>query len=89
MSDANEVDTTVATTQADESAQAQPATEIVNPIPKDPEEAEMELKMCKDILNMPEEVQARFKALKVINDKLQAIEEAENAAHHTIECKYE
>lgn len=44
---------------------------VTNPdsIPfKDPESAEMELKISKDIAKMPEEVKDRFKALKVLTD---------------------
>ena len=35
---------------------------------KDPDQAELEYKMCKDINAMPEEVRDRFKALKVLYD---------------------
>jgi hypothetical protein len=42
---------------------ADPSTKI-----KDPDMAELELKMSKDILAMPEEVRDRFKALKVLYD---------------------
>jgi hypothetical protein len=35
---------------------------------KDPESAEMELRISKDIAKMPEEVKDRFKALKVLTD---------------------
>jgi len=34
---------------------------------EDPEEKEFELKVCKTIDNMPEEVKDRFKALKVLD----------------------
>jgi len=37
-------------------------------VPKDPDQAEVELKLCKDIVAMPEEVKDRFKALKVLTD---------------------
>ena len=35
---------------------------------KDPDQAELEYKICKDINTMPEEVKDRFKALKVLYD---------------------
>lgn len=35
---------------------------------KDPESAEIELKLSKDIVAMPDEVRDRFKALKVLTD---------------------
>jgi len=35
---------------------------------KDPESAQIEFKICKDIMAMPEEVRDRFKALKVLTD---------------------
>ena len=53
----------VTTIQA--AAEAVPSQD--NPF-KDPESAELELRMVKDINNMPEEVKDRFKALKVITD---------------------
>ena len=35
---------------------------------KDPESAEIELKITKDIMAMPDPVRDRFKALKVLTD---------------------
>jgi hypothetical protein len=37
-------------------------------VPEDPDQAEVELRLCKDILKMPDEVKDRFKALKVLTD---------------------
>ncbi len=70
-----------------------PATNAVNnpdDIPfKDPESAEMELKISKDIEKMPEEVKDRFKALKVLTDELHQLDEEEDLAYRAIERKYE
>ena len=57
-----------ATASADPSSAQSPA---VNPddVPiKDPESAEIELKITKDIMAMPDPVRDRFKALKVLTD---------------------
>ena len=65
---------------------------MVNPdeIPfKDPETAEIELKMCRDINAMPDNVKNRFKALKVLTDQLHALDEEEELAYRVIERKYE
>jgi len=56
---------------------------------KDPESAEMELKISKDINAMPEEVKDRFKALKVLTDQLHDLDEEEDVAYRAIERKYE
>ena len=56
---------------------------------KDPESAEMELKISKDIQRMPEEVKDRFKALKVLTDQLHVLDEEEDMAYRAIERKYE
>lgn len=55
----------------------------------DPEEKEFELKVCKAINRMPEEVKDRFKALKVIEDEANAIDEEENEEYRKLELKYE
>jgi len=82
----------MSTTEA--AADTQPAVTIVEPateeIPfKDPESAEMELKISKDINAMPEEVKDRFKALKVLTDQLHDLDEEEDVAYRAIERKYE
>jgi len=48
---------------------AEPAKHI-----KDPDMAELELKMSKDINAMPEEVRDRFKAIKVLYDQVNEID---------------
>ena len=58
----NEAPATQAETNADTT------TTPANEVPKDPDQAEVELKLCKDIVAMPEEVKDRFKALKVLTD---------------------
>jgi len=69
-----------------------PHTEVPKPdeIPfKDPESAEVEFKISKDINAMPEEVRDRFKALKVLTDRLHDLDEEEDKAYRAIERKYE
>ena len=56
---------------------------------KDPEQAEIELRLSKDINAMPEEVKDRFKALKVLTDQLHELDEEEDKAYRAIERKYE
>ncbi len=56
---------------------------------KDPEQAELELKMSKDILAMPEGVQPRFKALMTLYDQVNRIDEAEDVEYRQLELKYE
>ena len=56
---------------------------------KDPESAEVEFKISKDINAMPEEVKDRFKALKVLTDRLHELDEEEDRAYRQIERKYE
>jgi len=58
-------------------------------VPEDPDQAEVELKLCKDICNMPEEVKDRFKALKVLTDELHNLDTEEDVAYRAIERKYE
>lgn len=75
-------------------AQAEPTLATQQPIPddipfKDPESAEIELKISKDIMAMPEEVKDRFKALKVLTDQLHELDEEEDIAYRAIERKYE
>jgi len=56
---------------------------------KDPESAEVEYRICKDINAMPAEVKDRFKALKVLTDRLHDLDEEEDLAYRAIERKYE
>ena len=56
-------------------------------VPEDPESAEVEFKISKDINTMPEEVKDRFKALKVLTDRLHELDEEEDRAHRQIERK--
>jgi len=66
------------------------ATAPADDIPfKDPETAEIELRLSKDIMAMPEEVKDRFKALKVLTDELHKLDEEEDIAYRAIERKYE
>lgn len=56
---------------------------------KDPQQAELELKMAKDIQAMPEAVQDRFKALHVIYDEVNRIDDDEEREYRALELKYE
>lgn len=56
---------------------------------RDPEQAELELKMHRDIGKMPEEVQQRFKALKVLYDQVNDLDDEEEKEYRKIELKYE
>ena len=56
---------------------------------RDPEQAETELRMSKDINAMPEKVRDRFKALKVLHDQCTDLDEEEEKAFRAIELKYE
>jgi hypothetical protein len=56
---------------------------------KDPEQAELELKLTKDINAMPDEVKDRFKAIKVIYDEVNELNEEEEREHRLLELKYE
>jgi len=56
---------------------------------RDPEQAETELRMSKDIIAMPEKVRDRFKALKVLHDQCVDLDEEEEKAFRAIELKYE
>lgn len=56
---------------------------------RDPNQAELELRMCKDIDAMPEEVRDRFKGLKVLYDQVNAIDEEEEKEYRQLELKYE
>ena len=68
----------------------QPTTTSAEDIPfKDPEAAEIEFKISKDINAMPEGVKDRFKALKVLTDKLHELDEEEDQAYRALERKYE
>merc|ERR1711957_485595 len=56
---------------------------------RDPEVAETELRMSKDINLMPENVRDRFKALKVLHDSCVELDDEEEKAFRAIELKYE
>ena len=56
---------------------------------RDPDQAELEFKMCKDINAMPEEVRDRFKALKVLYDQVNDMDEEEEKEYRALEIKYE
>jgi len=56
---------------------------------RDPQQAETELRMSKDINAMPEGVRDRFKALKVLYDQCTDLDEEEEKAFRLIELKYE
>lgn len=70
-------------------ADPQPATTDAGDVPEDPEQAEIELRLSKDICAMPEEVKDRFKALKVLTDQLHGLDQDEDVAYRAIERKYE
>jgi len=56
---------------------------------RDPNQAEQELLMSKDIMKMPVEVIERFKALKVLYDRCGDADEEEEKEYRAIERKYE
>lgn len=56
---------------------------------KDPEQAELELKMAKDIQAMPAAVQPRFKACHLLYDQVNQIDEEEDREYRELERKYE
>lgn len=56
---------------------------------QDPEKMELDLKMSKIIEEMPEEVKDRFKALKVIYDQYNDMDEEEQAEYRKLELAYE
>ena len=56
---------------------------------KDPDQAELEKRMCDDINKMPEEVQPRFKALQVLYNQIDQFSEEEQIAQRQLELKYE
>merc|ERR1719469_167957 len=82
-------DTTVAASAEQPQADAQPVTTAAAEVPEDPEQAEIELKLSKDICAMPEEVKDRFKALKVLTDSLHDLDQDEDIMYRAIERKYE
>lgn len=55
----------------------------------DPDQAELSFKIGKDILAMPTEVQGRFKALKVLYDQVNDLDEEEEKEYRELEKKYE
>lgn len=74
---------------AEEQPQNEPATTSADEVPEDPDQAEVEFKICKDIVAMPDPVKDRFKALKVLTDQLHALDQEEDIAYRAIERKYE
>jgi len=60
-----------------------------DPFHRDPNQAEQELLMSKDIMKMPVECIDRFKALKVLYDRCGDADEEEEATYRAIERKYE
>ena len=56
---------------------------------QDPEKMELDLKMSKIIEEMPEEVKDRFKALKVLYDQYNDMDEEEQAEYRKLELAYE
>lgn len=56
---------------------------------RDPDMAELENKMNDDILAMPAEVTNRFKALKVLYDQANEIDQEEEKEYRLLEVKYE
>ena len=61
----SEADNTAA---AEQPQNDNPETTNTADVPEDPDQSEVELKLCKDIVAMPEGVKERFKALKVLTD---------------------
>jgi hypothetical protein len=55
----------------------------------DPEQKEFDLKLSKTIENMPEEVRDRFKALKVLQDEANELDEEEDKEYRDLELKYD
>ena len=72
-----------------ETVDATEDTEIPDIGFRDPDQAELEYKMCKDINAMPEEVRDRFKALKVLYDQVNALDDEEEKEYRKLELKYE
>ena len=56
---------------------------------RDPEQAELELKITKDIQAMPDEVKDRFKAVKVLYDRVNNMADEEEKEYRELEIKYE
>ena len=56
---------------------------------KENDEAELELKMCRDINNMDPAVQDRFKALHALCSKVNDLNNEESQAIYELELKYE
>ena len=55
----------------------------------DVDQKDFEYKMSKTILLMPEEVQDRFKAIKVLYDAEREIDDEEEALYRALELKYD
>ena len=56
---------------------------------KDPHEAEQQHKLCTHINKMPPQVRDRFKALKVLNDAVGAIQEQQEKEVRLLRVKYQ
>ena len=56
---------------------------------KDPDQAELEFKIIRDINNMDPEVRDRFTAIKVLYDQCNDINDEEEKEHRELELKYE
>ena len=64
--------------------------EVDNQVPfKDPSRATLEMNMIKVIEKMPEELQARFKALMILYQETENIDEEEEKESRDLEIKYE
>jgi len=55
----------------------------------DVDQKDFEYKMSKTILQMPEEVQDRFKAIKVLYDQERQLDDEEEALYRALELKYD
>ena len=84
MSDAEKETTPIANEEAKENATTKTMKDW-----KDPDQAELEKRMCEDINKMPEEVQDRFKAIYVGYGQVDQISEEEQIAQRQLELKYE
>lgn len=56
---------------------------------KDPDQAELEFKMCRDINNMGESVRDRFKAMFTTYEVANTLNDEEEKEHRALELKYE
>ena len=56
---------------------------------EDPDKLELSNKISQHIMDMPEEVRDRFKALKVLQDSCEVIEEERETEIHELEVQFE